>query len=214
MQQQTVNRWIFARGIWDENAEMMRFCGNVDPDGTADGQIVPAADAVPIGYARSDVYFDGGTVNTTVTLPSTQAALGYVLLGGDPSFTRFVAAGVGSTTGHAYAIVECGPDVPGNWRTLAATGNLHNLQRDRPEPVEIEVQGQAISLIVGGVLVLEHVLNRPSGAITNRFDGSRRCARYFRSYKRSNPFPNSVYSVAVLSPIRRAVRRCNQTGLR
>ena len=100
-------------------------------------------------------------MNTTVALPSTRATLGHVLLGCDPSFSRFVAAGVGSVTGHAYAIVEYGADVPGNWRTLAATGNLHNLQPNRPERVEIDVQGQAIKLAAGGVVVLEHVLDRP-----------------------------------------------------
>ena len=139
----------------------MTFVGNEVSGATVGPQISPVADTTPVGYARTDVYFGGGRLNTTVTLPSSHAALGHVLLGWNRTGTRFVAAGVGSTTGHAYAIVEYSVEVPGYWRTLAASGHLANVQPNRPEPIGVSVEGQTITLEVDGVTVLEHVLDRP-----------------------------------------------------
>ena len=157
----TVGRWVFVRGIWREEPDGVTFVGAETSGVTANASVSPAVDPIPVGYARTDIYFEGGKLNTTVALPSTDATLGHVLLGWELSGARFVTVGVGSSTGHAYAISEFNMEAPGYWRTLAASGNLANVKLNEPEPIEIRVEGQTVALEVDGVAVLEHALDRP-----------------------------------------------------
>ena len=158
---QPVRRWVFIRGVWKQDEGSITFVGETTPGAATNGQVSPSGDPIPAGYARTDVYFDGGKVNATVTLPSSHATLGHVLLGWHALPTRFIAAGFGSMTGHAYAIMEFDVDTPGYWRTLDATGSIANLRPDFPEPIAISVEGQSVALEVDGVMVLQHVLDRP-----------------------------------------------------
>lgn len=157
----TIGRWVFVRGIWEQESDCVTFAGGETLGVTANPNVSPVVDPVPVGYARSDVYFDGGRLKTTVTLPSTGAALGHIILGWDLPSTRFVTVGIGGMTGHAYVIYGYDAEMPGHWRTLSASGNLANLKADHAEPIEVRLEGQPLTLVVDGVAVLEHILDRP-----------------------------------------------------
>ena len=133
------------------------------PSPSVAAQVPPGSIPVPLGVARSNVWFDGGTLKTTITLPSSDhATYGRVLLGFRSWGSRFIAAGVGSVSTEAYIIEEFNPGPPARWQRLAGTGNVGNLKKiELPETVEIGLEGQNVTVIINGATMLDHVLSQP-----------------------------------------------------
>lgn len=158
-----VDLWIPMQGLWETEGESITFTGSDEmPSPSVAAQVPSDAVPIPLGVARSNVWFGSGTLKTTVTLPlSDNATYGRVLLGFRSWGSRFIAAGIGSIGREAYIIEEFNPGSPVRWQRLAGTGNVGNLKVERPESIEIGLEGQNVTVSVNGAMMLDCVLGQP-----------------------------------------------------
>ena len=158
----TIDRWVPIQGHWKAEQKSITFLGSDEtpsPSVTASDSSDGAT--APLGVALTNVWFDGGNLKTTITLPSPDATYGRILLGFRSMSSGFVAVGIGSDTREAYRIEEFNPDNRARWRRLAGSGSMANMNFGHPEPIEVELEGQLLTMSVDGAIVLDHVLSQP-----------------------------------------------------
>jgi hypothetical protein len=138
-------------GLWKIEKNSITYNGT---DETPD---IASTLRVPYGIALSGVRFGSGWVVTTVSLSSNTGA-GRILLGFSSLNSRYITVGIGGY-GEAYVIEEFDPRT--GWRRLGGAGKMANLRANSPYLVEVELEGQRISLKVDSIKVLDHVLSGP-----------------------------------------------------
>ena len=146
----TVEGWAPIEGIWQSEADSLIYMGPKVP-------VERRNAAFQGGIALSGVWFNGGKVRATVTLPPNAEA-GHILLGYTSGDSRYITVGVGGYE-EAYVIAELVPRV--GLRRLKGAGLVDNLKRNHPYRVDVGVEGQRITLKVDGIRVLNHILSEP-----------------------------------------------------
>jgi len=136
--------WAPITGRWSIEPEVVRYLG-------------PQRDSrYPFGICVTNADLTDGSVSTRILL--SENTEGRILLGYRSPTERYLMAGLGGW-GFAYTIGEFEPAF--GWRGLAVAGSSANLSPERPYDVTATVTGQRISLPVGEVRVLDHVLEKP-----------------------------------------------------
>ena len=166
----TVERWVPLQGRWEVERSHVTFVGTPETLTPAvPPQVSPPGAPAPLGIALTNAWFDSGRLKTEITLPAmlvadgvaSGSAYGRLLLGFRSLSSAFVSVGVGSSDGEAYLIEGFNPDSRPQWQRLTGSGSMANLTPDRPEPIEVALKGQRITMSVDGAIVLDHVLGRP-----------------------------------------------------
>jgi hypothetical protein len=114
-----------------------------------------------MGLAVSNATMQNGVcrvqIRFTAPFGDTEQAAGIVLGYRSPE-QHYVFAELGAARS-AYSVGEY---VSGfGWRSLAATGQLENLQSDREYLLQLNLRGQELKVMVNEVPVMEHLLPRP-----------------------------------------------------
>jgi hypothetical protein len=118
---------------------------------------------LPFGICVSSVRFSEGKARVTIRLPKdgdgiTADTSAYLLLGYRSPRDKYL--GVGLAGYHsAYTLTQFDPAV--GWVAIAYAGSKENLDGEHSYDVTVGVRGQAVTLEVGGIPVLEHVLDTP-----------------------------------------------------
>ncbi|MBI1894237.1 MAG: hypothetical protein HYS14_09020 [Candidatus Rokubacteria bacterium] len=136
--------WAAVVGRWQIGPEVVQYTGP-QPQ-------YPHA----FGICLTDLELTGGAISVRVRA-STDAE-GRILLGHRSPTERYVMAGIGGWN-FAYTIGEFEPAL--GWRALAAAGTTANLSPQEWYQVRVAPTDQRLSLTVGGVRVLDNVLERP-----------------------------------------------------
>jgi hypothetical protein len=117
----------------------------------------------PFGLCVSDIWFQGGTVEVTVSLPRLDNGSvhpdtsGSILIGYKSVNDEYFAIGLGGY-GAAYVVLRFAPEIH-SWVGLAIEGSLkHHLHPEQPYRISVHMQGQRLTLKVDGVEVLSHKL--------------------------------------------------------
>jgi hypothetical protein len=148
-----ITKWAPVMGVWDISTKdpiYLRPQDNIEPQGHLCSLCV------------SDVWFQGGRVEATVTLarfnngrvhPNTAGA---ILIGYKSVNHEYLAIGLGSY-GAAYTLLRFAPETC-SWVGLAVVGSLESLRPEQPYRLSAHIQGQSLTLEVDGVQVLAHQL--------------------------------------------------------
>jgi hypothetical protein len=147
-----VTRWAPIAGNWNFS------------DGTAHYE---GSGARPFqgahGLALCDKRFRDGLIRAVVRFESPDFLSGKdsagIMFGYHSESGGYLAAGLGAFE-QAYSIWEWLP-ASGTWVRRWGAGSNQNLRHNQDYQLEITQKGQRISLVVDGVLVLEHVLPSP-----------------------------------------------------
>lgn len=117
----------------------------------------------PYGICVSDVRFQGGKVNVTVSFSRAENGgvgdvSGGILFGYRSLTDEYLYAAVGGY-GHAYVLARFTTDR--GWFGFAVAGSSENLRPERPYGLSARMQGQRMTLEVDGVQVLAYTLETP-----------------------------------------------------
>lgn len=144
----SVTEWVPISGLWLPDSDGITYLG---PDGSQQSSVPSAS----FGIALCNTQFVNGRVKFSVTLPEDpRGKFGQILLGFSSWQSSFLSVGI-SGAGAAFVALE---HVPGSgWRPLVTAGEAANLAGNRAYQNEIGVEGQRITLSVGGIKVLDHI---------------------------------------------------------
>jgi hypothetical protein len=117
----------------------------------------------PIGICVSDVRFQGGKVNATVSFPKAENGgvgdvSGGILFGYRSLNDEYVYAAVG---GYGFAYVMARFTTDRGWVAFHVAGTSENLKPEQPYVLSARMQGQRMTLEVDGVQVLAYTLETP-----------------------------------------------------
>lgn len=152
-QWETISQWAPIVGKWRTSADSITFTGEVVPR-SAGTQTVRA-----VGVALSGTLFDRGVVSGSIRLSAEDSA-GRFLFGFESFDSRHVAVGIGGSL-EAYVIEEWDARARPILRPLAIAGSMDNLELDRSYKVQVNLEGQRMTLNVDGIKVLDHLLAEP-----------------------------------------------------
>ena len=147
----TISNWAPIVGKWRPGPDSITFTGEVEQR-SAGIQTVRA-----VGVALSGTLFDRGAVSGSIRLSAGDSA-GRFLFGFESFDSRHVAVGIGGPI-EAYVIEEY--DARTGLRPLAIAGSMDNLELDRPYKVQVNLEGQRMTLNVDGIKVLDYLLAEP-----------------------------------------------------
>ena len=147
----TISNWAPIVGKWRPGPDSITFTGEVEQR-SASIQTVRA-----VGVALSGTLFDRGAVSGSIRLSAGDSA-GRFLFGFESFDSRHVAVGIGGPI-EAYVIEEY--DARTGLRPLAIAGSMDNLELDRPYKVQVNLEGQRMTLNVDGIKVLDYLLAEP-----------------------------------------------------
>ncbi|MGD1093391.1 MAG: hypothetical protein ABSB35_15555 [Bryobacteraceae bacterium] len=146
--------WAAVQGQWEITESSQQFLGK-GPSVTAHGQ------SFPLGIALTNKVLQNGKCRVTVRFAAPFAEdeqVGGVVLGYRSLEQHYVFAELGAARS-AYSVGEFVSGL--GWRSLAAAGQLQNLQPDRDYDLQIELLGQELKVQVDEVPVLQHLLAHP-----------------------------------------------------
>ena len=202
----TISNWAPIVGKWRPGPDSITFTGEVEQR-SAGIQTVRA-----VGVALSGTLFDRGAVSGSIRLSAGDSA-GRFLFGFESFDSRHVAVGIGGPI-EAYVIEEY--DARTGLRPLAIAGSMDNLELDRPYKVQVNLEGQRMTLNVDGIKVLDYLLAEPlnreqvgilaSGNSEVEFADVRVSARVLSAFvvmQFTSPF-NELYD-EVIDPVCRSV---------
>ena len=147
----TISNWAPIVGKWRPGPDSITFTGEVEQR-SAGIQTVRA-----VGVALSGTLFDRGAVSGSIRLSAGDSA-GRFLFGFESFDSHHVAVGIGGPI-EAYVIEEY--DARTGLRPLAIAGSMDNLELDRPYKVQVNLEGQRMTLNVDGIKVLDYLLAEP-----------------------------------------------------
>jgi hypothetical protein len=116
----------------------------------------------PFGICVSDIWFQGGRAEVTVSLPRLDDGSvhpdtsGAILIGYKSVNDEYFAIGLGGY-GAAYMLLRFAPEIR-SWVPLAVAGSLENLRPEQPYSLSVRMQGQRLTLEVDGLQVLANTL--------------------------------------------------------
>jgi hypothetical protein len=149
-----VTRWVPIIGQWEITESGQRFLG--------EGMLSLAhGQSFPMGLAVSSATMQNGICRVQIRFAApfgdAEQAAGIVMGYRSPE-QHYIFAELGAARS-AYSVGEY---VSGfGWRSLAATGQLQNLQRDRSYTLQLNLRGQELRILVDDVPVMEHLLPHP-----------------------------------------------------
>jgi hypothetical protein len=150
----TIPNWVPIIGQWDITESGQRFLG--------EGMRAAAhSQSFPMGLAVSNATHQNGMCRVQVRFAGSfgdaEQAAGLVLGYRSPE-QHYLFAELGAARS-AYSVGEY---VSGfGWRSLAATGQVENLQKDRDYTLQLNLRGQELRISVDDVSVMEHLLPHP-----------------------------------------------------
>jgi hypothetical protein len=156
-----IKKWAPMVGIWNISTSNPVYLKPQEENNRPYGQ--------PYGICVSDVRFQGGKVNVTVSLPKAEDGsvhpdtAGAILFGYRSLNDEYLAIGLGSYR-CAYTLLRFTPDR--GWVGIEFVGSLQNLVPEKPYVLSARMQGLRVILEVDGVQVLEHTLETtPQGRL-------------------------------------------------
>ncbi len=143
-----ISRWAALAGNWDIEGCRVHFKSRSMPDGP--------------GLSVCDEKFQGGRIRSKLRFEGQNGPMNGdtagIVLGYSSESGGYLVVGLGAFK-FAYCIWE---GVPGfGWINRKGLGQEQNLNFNQDYDLEVTQRGQRISLMVDGVLVLEHVVPSP-----------------------------------------------------
>lgn len=146
--------WIPITGSWEIGQSRQEFLGEGIAS-IAHGQVFS------VGLAVSNLTMQNGNCRVDVRFSEPFGEgeqAGGIVLGYRSPDQHYIFAELGASRS-AYSVGEF--VIGTGWKSLAATGQLQNLRKDRDYALEVNLRGQELTMLVDDVPVMHHLLPRP-----------------------------------------------------
>lgn len=137
---------LYISGLWQESEGSWVYSG---PDSRGN----------TIGVAIANANMRSGDIHVSVTFTDVKNSSGRIIIGHSTKTGEYYSVGIG---GYAYAFVlDKFSASAGMWKAEIAVGDVLQLQNGKPYLIEVKYRGQAVSLSVDGISVIEQDLLAP-----------------------------------------------------